>query len=373
MIIIGEEKLLDEMAINYERKTIVISSEAGLGKTELMNDFIKRDDVEIDELVVWRTQSIEDTDLSGIPYINDEKTLEYAKLGVLDKVIKNPHRKYGLFVDEVQRAKKTIEPFLFQLFESKIDGVFYPNLFVFAAINEGDDYMSNIDFSDKALRRRVIKYRYTPDKKTFINGVKKRNYHPLIIEVAEMMDIHYSHEVKDEHEICTTYGSWGDWNHRINKLSKRKSTSLNINEILEDFIVNYSQYFNDIIGMEIINKLNDIIKTIRVDLQKDIIDRGCVPEEYKELEEELLIRVKNFIVKQTILNNDYLTSNVNGIVSLYGSTKELLMTIIYEIINSFKEDEENKKIKLISDFIIAIKNIDPTLVKSISSLLSSRG
>lgn len=101
MEIIGKEKLLEEIAIHYDFKTIIISSPAGLGKTSCIEELINNKSIDIDELVVWRTQCIDSLDTSGLPYINDEKSLTFAKFGILDKIQKNPNRKIMLFVDEI--------------------------------------------------------------------------------------------------------------------------------------------------------------------------------------------------------------------------------------------------------------------------------
>ena len=271
------------------------------------------------------------------------------------------------------RSPKEVEPFLFQLFESKIDGVFYPNLYIIAGINLEEDTHSNIDFSDKALRRRVVWFDYKPNKKTFADEIKKRQYHPTIIEVADMMDLHYNHETKTEMEISSTYGSWSDWNNRLIKLSIKSDRNLTINEITDDFMNNYTLYFNEKLGIEVLNKLNDIKSLIKINIQKDIIETGTLPEKYKHLEEELYIRTKNFIVRESIKDKDYLGENAAAILKLFAERKEFVMITLAEISDTMKADKfRPEDIQAVLKSFVMVAKEDKKLLISLNTLFMAR-
>ena len=87
--------------------------------------------------------------------------------------------------------------------------------------NYGDEYISNFDFSDSALRRRQIFIEYKPSKDDILDFMKENRYNDILISAISDMKIEeiISHgDTSLELEQDTQLGSWSLLNDRWKKL-----------------------------------------------------------------------------------------------------------------------------------------------------------
>lgn len=130
----GEIELKKQIWLNQD-KAIIITGGAGTGKTSVVVEAAEQMGV---TPIVYRMQGIDSTDVAGIPSRNEEThSLEYLKPRQIKQIIDNPQQRFLLLLDEVNRCTAEMQPILFQLFEKKIESVYYPNLIVVACINIG--------------------------------------------------------------------------------------------------------------------------------------------------------------------------------------------------------------------------------------------
>lgn len=337
--VLGVDALKEQIFLNQD-KTLIIEGDAGTGKTVTVIDAIKEMGI---TPILYRMQGIEVTDVTGIPTRNEkEHCLEYLKPREIHQIISNPEQRYALILDEVNRATAEMAPILFQLFEKKIENKTYDNLLVIAMINLGSDYDTNIDFtSDKALLRRVAFMNFKPNTKDILSFIKKHNYNETIQKVMEKLDgsyWSYTSKSQDEKDIenVSTLGSFHDWNNyvtRMGQLRNKDFNSFTITEMINFWVSDVSKlYFNTELGGKIYSILITIKNLWELDIQKDIIDKETIPDEYKKYKEEILIRVtKHFIEKAT--NENYVTKNARHIINLFKDRKEFVMKVIKDTVD----------------------------------------
>lgn len=327
--IYGTKELKEEIMLN-SHKTTVIMGEAGTGKTVAITEIAKETGK---ELILMRMQGIDSTDVNGIPARNEEKGfLEYLKPEEIKKIIDNSDKEYILFLDEINRAETEMEPILFQLFERKIGNKFYPNLTVVCAINHGENYNTNINFSeDKALRRRITFMDFKPNKKDIINFAKKNDYNEHIISIMETLDYSdfWSYSTKTEFEAVTTLGSFYDWNEYLKKIQKVKNLKeITIEKSIDLFSSKIkSLYFNEEIGVKIfglLSTLKDIWKNI--DLQ-EILETNKIPKKYEKYKEDIHFKIKDMFIENAHLEG-YIQKNSKHIFKIFEFKSEYIINIV---------------------------------------------
>lgn len=365
----NKKDLLREIILNFKTSTIIIIGEAGTGKTkdllpaarEHIEKFINMPTV----LLPFRVQAIDATDISGIPYKTEEGFLDYVPPKEIKQIFDSPDIFHILFMDEVNRAERDMKPNLFKLFENMFkNGIFKENVCVIGAINIGDDYDTIIDFTDKALCSRIVFIKYVPSKTDALTYMVEHSYEQIIIDVATMLPDILDYPTKDEYEVPTTFRSYHKWDNRLKSIRKLDSRELSIDEIIDDFMMAGQEYFNNKIMHLILNKLHDIKNLLKVDILDDVIIPAIIPEKHKNLEQELLLRTKEFYVKN--LKEKNLSPYINNVFKLMAKNKELIVAMLREIIAKDKRSAQIliKSIDIKNEVIAEIKE---TIIETLRS------
>ena len=370
MINDGKDVLIREVLRMLPYTTVTLLGPAGTGKTTIIEEIAEKAGF-IDELVILRLQGLSSEDFR-MPMLVEEripiklpegksgqlnlqhfempqpkKTVEFAKMGVLKAICDNPKKNYLIMFDEILRAEQSVATLLFELFERKIDGIFRPNMFVMTAANYGEEYISNIDYSDPALRRRQIFIEWQPNKDDIVEYMLTNQYHPIIQEVAESLSSEYliNYNLGNQDlEQTTQLGSWALLNNRWKHMEEKENLKLNYKSAKEDVTIFGNYMFNDIVKLEIINKLTLFEQINTIDLQKEIIENqglntpGYVMHDkkgnvydYENRKTELLIRTKYFIKNEIFKNEKYLQDNAENIVLLFEGKPEMFLSFFNDM------------------------------------------
>jgi len=365
----NKKDLLREIVLNFKTSTIIIIGDAGTGKTkdilpsarEQIEKFLDMPTV----LLPFRVQAIDATDISGIPYKTEEGFLDYVPPREIKQIFDSPNVFHILFMDEVNRAERDMKPNLFKLFENMFkNGIFRENVCVIGAINIGDDYDTIIDFSDKALCSRIVFIKYVPSKADALIYMVKHSYEQIIIDVVTMLPELLDYPTKDEYEVPTTFRSYNKWDNRLKTIRKLDNKEPSMDEIIDDFMMAGQEYFNNKIMHLILNKLHDIKNLIKVDILKDIIIPAVIPEKYNILEQELLLRTKEFYIQNLKEKNLY--QYINNIFKLMARNKELIVAMLREIMVKDKRAAQSliKTMDMKNEVILEIKDTIIGILKS---------
>lgn len=230
-IIINDKKtLLKEITTMLPYTTIHLIGPSGSGKTSLVESLINIKELEIDELKIVRLQGVSSEDFrlpvvktlkKNFSFEEERKVVELINMGIFQEILDNLDKKYLVFFDELLRADSSITPLLFGLLERRINGIKASNMLVMCSSNYGDEYISNFDFSDSALRRRQIFIEYKPSKYDILDFMKENRYNDILISAISDMKIEeiISHDDTSlELEQDTQLGSWSLLNDRWKKL-----------------------------------------------------------------------------------------------------------------------------------------------------------
>ena len=266
-IIIKEKKeLLKEIVTMLPFTSIHLIGPSGSGKTTIAEELVNIKELGIDELKILRLQGVSSEDFR-LPIVKtikkkdelfgnedkEEKTVELINMGVFQEIIDNPQKTYLILFDEILRADASVAPLLFGLLEGRINGIKVNNMRVLACSNYGEQYITNFDFSDSALRRRQIFIEYIPCKEDVIDFIKEKNYNSILTECMELLpmsDIVNHDKASKELEQDTQLGSWNLLNNRWNKLG------INSYDEGRNDISSYGEYFfNTKTKSSLLNKL----------------------------------------------------------------------------------------------------------------------
>lgn len=354
------EDLVREVKLLLGDTTISLVGPAGIGKTKFVEDMVKNEEFGIDKLVILRLQGLTSEDFR-IPVVNtieidrdgkrvEEKQVEFATIGIFKEIDENPDRQYLLFFDEILRADRSVAPLLFSILEGKmLDGIRRKNVKIMTAFNYGDDYDSNIDLTDGALRRRQVFIQYNPSKDDFINFIEENDYHPIIREVAEYigLDTIIDHTTTKELMQQTTFGSWDLLNKRWNKMSAMDK-SFDYGEAKRDIETRGSMYFTDRTITSLLEKLILIEELNTIDIQKEIIDKNGLDDnvviyrrdgrvyDKTNKKKQIQIKVLNFVRRESMKNDEYLLKNISKLLDVFSDEKTLIVSLVRQIQNDIK-------------------------------------
>jgi hypothetical protein len=334
---------------------VTLVGPAGTGKTVLAEEIFNDPGSNYDELIILRVQGLSSEDFR-VPIVNtitytrngevtEEKEIEFAQVGVFKKIKDNPTKRYLVFLDEVNRASTDLLPLFFGLFEKKfLDGIKRENVDIISAINDGDAYATNIDFSDPALRRRAIFIGLEPQKEDFLSFIKRRKYHNTVVELGELLQfsVILDYDTFKEYEQTTNFGSWHLFNERLKDIELEEGRSLNYEDIQEDISIFGSYYFSDKTKQAIVDKLIFLAATNLVDIQKEIIDKGGLQGkklkdrngnllDITNREREMLIKTMLYIKSQFPTNLNYFEKNIINIIQTFKIEKTLFISLITEV------------------------------------------
>ena len=268
-------------------------------------------------------------------------------MGIFQEILDNPDKKYLVFFDELLRAEASITPLLFGLLERRINGIKAPNMLVMCSSNYGDEYISNFDFSDSALRRRQIFIEYKPSKDDILDFMKENRYNDILISAISDMKIEeiISHgDTSLELEQDTQLGSWSLLNDRWKKLKIEtfKAGRLDISKYGEYFFSSKTKkkFLNNLTLLEQLDDIdvhNQIIVNKGLENDKDINKAIMLTE--------LKIRTKKFIINQT-LNKDenYFLDYFDDILEVFKNDTLLFIILIEEFKERAKGNNKNKSI-----------------------------
>lgn len=370
IIIRNKQTLIKEIATMLPATTIHLIGPSGSGKTSLIESLINIPSLEIDEVKILRLQGVlsEDFRMPVIKTIKknspngekEEKVVELVNMGVFQEILDNPDKKYLLFLDEILRADSSIVPLLFSILERRINGIPVHNMYVIVSSNFGEEYIMNFDFSDSALRRRQIFIEYIPDKEDIKNFMFEHNYHYIIQEIIDSLDIDKiidHNSTTKELEQDSQLGSWNLLNHRWNTLKIDT-----YREAEKDILIYGNYFFSRVTKLAISNKLSLFKQLQDIDIQTEIIEKKGLKQgnkiftrKGKEVDKteritELKIRTKTFILSEFIKDNQYFILNFDDIVEVFEDDSMLFLNLLKDIQLKIKE-LKSKKEKNVIDFI----------------------
>ena len=355
LVINNKEELINEIGIMLPHTSIHLIGPSGSGKTTIAEDLMNIKELGIDELKIIRLQGVSSEDFR-LPVVKtvrksddlfgekEEKVVELINMGVFQEILDNPSKTYLVLFDEILRADATVAPLLFGLLEGRINGIKAPNLRVICASNYGEEYITNFDFSDSALRRRQIFIEYVPSKDDILDFMREKEYNNILLECVEMLDkgdIINHDGTKYELEQDTQLGSWN----LLNERWKSKKVK-NYKEARNDISVYGPLMLNGKTISSLVTKLTLLEQMQEIDFHKEII-KGKALEEGKVLKNkkgveinkdemltELKIRTKTFILNETLdKNNDYMKENFKDILEIFKNDKILMISLITDLKN----------------------------------------
>ena len=364
-IIINDKKtLLKEISTMLPYTTIHLIGPSGSGKTSLVESLINIKELEIDELKIVRLQGVSSEDFrlpvvktikKNFSFEEERKVVELINMGIFQEILDNPDKKYLVFFDELLRAEASITPLLFGLLERRINGIKAPNMLVMCSSNYGDEYISNSDFSDSALRRRQIFIEYKPSKDDILDFMKENRYNDILISAISDMKIEeiISHgDTSLELEQDTQLGSWSLLNDRWKKLKIEtfKAGRLDISKYGEYFFSSKTKkkFLNNLTLLEQLDDIdvhNQIIVNKGLENDKDILNQQGEVINKAIMLTELKIRTKKFIINQT-LNKDenYFLDYFDDILQVFKNDTLLFIILIEEFKERAKGNNKNKSI-----------------------------
>ncbi|MGL6100776.1 MAG: ATP-binding protein [Fusobacteriaceae bacterium] len=348
------KELLREIKLMLPHTTISLVGPSGTGKTHLIEGLKHDPELGIDELIVLRLQGLSSEDFR-LPIVNTvttirhgiectEKQVDLINMGIFKEIDANPNKNYCLFLDEYVRSSADVAPLLFSLLEGKMfDGIKRKNLKVITAFNYGADYSVNIDLSDDALRRRQMFIQYNPSKEDFVDFIAKNNYNEIIQEVVEYLPMStiVDHETNKELMQPTTFGSWALLNERWKTLEAEGK--LDYSEAKFDIETRGGFFFTDKTCYDLSQKLILLEELNTIDLQKEIIDKNGLHsgngvkdksgKKYKteNREKEILVKVMNFVRREVMTDESYLTNNINKLFAVFEGENTLIISLFKQI------------------------------------------
>ena len=364
-IIINDKKtLLKEISTMLPYTTIHLIGPSGSGKTSLVESLINIKELEIDELKIVRLQGVSSEDFrlpvvktlkKNFSFEEERKVVELINMGIFQEILDNPDKKYLVFFDELLRAEASITPLLFGLLERRINGIKAPNMLVMCSSNYGDEYISNFDFSDSALRRRQIFIEYKPSKDDILDFMKENRYNDILLSAISDMkieDIINHDKTTLELEQDTQLGSWALLNDRWKKLKidTFKAGRLDISKYGEYFFSSKTKakLLNNLTLLEQLDDIdvhNQIIVNKGLENDKDILNKKGEVINKAIMLTELKIRTKKFIINQTLnVDENYFLDYFDDILEVFKNDTLLFIILIEEFKERARENNKNKAI-----------------------------
>lgn len=290
--------------------------------------------------------------------------MEFAPLGWMQWIIDNPEKKVLLFLDEIQRSDDSIQKSLFDLMTSKIKGKFYPNLQIVMAMNYGNSYVSDFSFEDDAFIRRCLFFKYQPSKKDVRAFFKANNYHQALIDLIDTSGVNFldyglKNEDGYEFEQTTNLGSWNSFNRRlINKaeLDGKELKDLTLPEVVAEFTVCSKLFFNERSSVKIKQALDEMLN-VNVDIEKDILAKGTIPKQFVAKTEDILLKLKSFIVNEPDKINESANKELylKNTIKLLEKKGDYIIQIVTEL-QKVKGEKESAAKQLVTSFLTSVPN-----------------
>ena len=364
IIINNKKTLLKEISTMLPYTTIHLIGPSGLGKTSLVESLINIKELEIDELKIVRLQGVSSEDFrlpivktikKNFSFEEEKKVVELINMGIFQEILDNPEKRYLVFFDELLRADASITPLLFGLLERRINGIKVPNMLVMCSSNYGDEYISNFDFSDSALRRRQIFIEYKPSKDDILDFMKENRYNDILLSAISDMkieDIINHDKTTLELEQDTQLGSWALLNDRWKKLKidTFKAGRLDISKYGEYFFSSKTKtkLLNNLTLLEQLDDIdvhNQIIVNKGLENDKDILNKKGEVINKAIMLTELKIRTKKFIINQTLnVDENYFLDYFDDILEVFKNDTLLFIILIEEFKERARENNKNKAI-----------------------------
>lgn len=321
----GHEDLVRTLDDLLDITVPILAGDSGTGKSQSM--IYIEESGKYDLVITRRMSGMTDEIVQGIPKLgtNDFK---FIKMDFLATIQQNPDKKILLFLDEITRTPDRLRPALFELFERRIEGVFYPNLHIVSAINVGEDFENGWDIAgDKALLSRITLIDYQVSKQEHIDKAKYYfKFNPIITDIMERIDVLADNDTKEEFEQASTLRSWA----KLNNACKNITDILEINKKIQKYV--YS-FFNDSHSRKISIIAQDMIRAKKSLDVMQILAGHPKPAEFSDL--ELCLYVKEWITKQE--DFDY-HKYMKQIFTVLKQRKDVLISFISDVLQSEKTD-----------------------------------
>lgn len=343
--ILGHDRLVNELRLNKGiGRAICIIGEAGVSKTHSVEEFAITE--KFDKYFEVKLAGCSSEDMTGIPIKNrcpetGKEIMEFAPLGWMQYIINHPEQKILLFLDEIGRADASIQSSLFDLMTSKIKGKYYPNLQVVMAMNYGVNYESTFSFEDDAFIRRCIFFKYSPLKKDVETFFKKMKYQKYLQELLQQKGVAFlDYGLKDEDgyefEQTTNLGSWYSFNQRLKNKAEiigKELDELTLAEVISEFTLCAKLFFNERMSIKIKTAFQEMMN-VDVDIEKDVLAKGSIPKAFQSKSEDVLLKLKSFIISEPvkILDDHKNKGNyIDNILKIYNKKGEYIVQTIQEL------------------------------------------
>lgn len=172
-------------AKNKKKFIPLFSGDAGLGKSQICQEWVARQKQRNPNFFFLdlRFAYLEAPDLIGLPRVCSETHRTIYSLP--DFWPKDPNAEGLILIEEPNRANSSVTNAAMQMFtDHKVHEYNIPPMVIMAGcINEGNNYDTNT--MDTAFRNRFVVYNVGYDHKSFIEYVKKTNWHPTMLAYVQ--------------------------------------------------------------------------------------------------------------------------------------------------------------------------------------------
>jgi hypothetical protein len=201
-------------------------------------------------------------------------------------------------------------------------------------MNFGENY--SVDdglFDDFAFRNRLDFINFTPTKEDGLSFFESQKYNEHLVAVAkkdgvDLCDFIMKGDEESYLEQPTTFRSWRRFDARIKALEEIAGKEYSLEEVSNEFKRSGERYFNNKTGQTILKTFNDLIKIKTLNVN-DVLKKGIIPDEFKHMEYEILLRVKDLVLDN--LEAKFLEKNSSNIIKLFKGEWNLLSVIIQEL------------------------------------------
>ncbi|MGL5710444.1 MAG: hypothetical protein ACRCW9_06365 [Cetobacterium sp.] len=224
---------------------------------------------------------------------------------------------------------------------SRIKGKYYPNLQVIAAMNYGVSYQTEFVFEDDAFIRRCIFLKYSPLKKDVESFFKKMKYQKYLQELLQQKGVAFlDYGLKDEDgyefEQTTNLGSWDSLNKRLKNKAEiigKELDELTLAEVISEFTLCAKLFFNERMSIKIKTAFQEMMN-VDVDIEKEVLAKGSIPEAFQSKSEDVLLKLKSFIISEPVKileNHKNKGKYIDNILKIYNKKGEYIVQTIQEL------------------------------------------
>ena len=239
---------------------------------------------------------------------------------------------------------------LFSLAERKTPlGEFLPNIYVVGAINHGEEYSTEIEIEDIALKRRFAFIEFEPKASNF----DSTGMHWAVKDVTrylesskDFIDVNLT-SAEEVFAQATTYGSYVSWSEYLRQLEAYMKRKLSYEEIANDLLTNAGALFfkKETVGV-LKEKLMMLQNTTKFDFDKIIAEKDT-SNDVGSSSMDVIMRTYFYIVDKVMADAAWLTAkstadgkvNANNVLAFLSHFKKTNMfaALIQDLNSKYKK------------------------------------